>query len=315
LITGLFAHKLIAMANNHDLPSFDDLSVFLDICDTGGFRKTAQRLGQSPSSVSERVTRLERQLGVPLLTRTTRSVSPTEAGRLLAERLLPLYSDARAALKDASSAQREVRGLLKLNVTGAVMVDILPPLVDRFLAQYPEVRVEFVVEDRLVDAVAAGCDAGIRYGEHLAQDMIAIPLGPPRQGCALAASPAYLERRGRPEHPNDLIRHACIRLRFSSGAFVAWEFERDGEPLTVDPVGRLVVGVDAAAAAIDFARSGHGMIYTFENWLAPYFASGELEPVLPHWWTSFDGPRLYFSRRFMPAPLRAFIDFIGTERR
>jgi DNA-binding transcriptional LysR family regulator len=303
------------MANSEDLPSFDDLSVFLDICDTGGFRRTAQRLGQSPSSVSERIRRLEQQLGVPLLTRTTRSVSPTEAGRILADRLLPLYSEARAALKDAASAQREVRGLLRLNVTGAVMVDILPPLVDRFLDKHPGVRMEFVVEDRLVDAVAAGCDGGIRYGEHLAQDMIAIPLGPAQQRAALAAAPSYIARRGQPEHPNELLDHECIRLRFSSGAFVVWEFERDGEAVTVDPPGRLVAGVEAAAAAIDFARSGRGLIYTFENWLAPYFSSGELEPVLPQWWTSFDGALLYFSRRFMPAPLRAFVDFISTESR
>jgi DNA-binding transcriptional LysR family regulator len=254
---------VIDMANNDDVPSFDDLTVFLDICETGGFRATAQRLGLSPSSVSERVKRLELQLSVPLLRRTTRSVSPTEAGRSLAERLLPLYQEARAALKDAASSQREVRGLLKLNVTGAAMVDILPPLVDRFLGEHPGVRLEFVVEDRLVDAVAAGCDAGIRYGEHLAQDMIAVPIGPETQRTALAAAPSYLARRGTPEHPNDLPDHDGIRLRFSSGAFVAWELERHGEAVTVDPPARLTVGVDAAAAAIDFARAGRGLIYTF----------------------------------------------------
>jgi DNA-binding transcriptional LysR family regulator len=302
------------MANNDDVPSFDDLTVFLDICETGGFRATAQRLGFSPSSVSERVKRLELQLGVPLLTRTTRSVSPTDAGRSLLERLLPFYQEARAALQDAASSQREVRGLLKLNVTGAVMVDILPPLVDRFLAEHPGVRIEFVVEDRLVDAVAAGCDAGIRYGEHLAQDMIAVPIGPETQRTALAAAPSYLARRGKPEHPNDLPDHDCIRLRFSSGAFVPWELERDGEAsVTLDPQARLIVGVDAAAAAIDFARAGRGLIYTFENWLEPHFVSGELEPILPDWWIRFEGPHLYFSRRFAPAPLRAFIEFIKKD--
>jgi DNA-binding transcriptional LysR family regulator len=305
---------VIVMANNEDISGFNDLAVFLDICETGGFRKTAQRLGLSPSSVSERVKRLEQQIGVPLLTRTTRSVSPTDAGRSLAERLLPLYAEARAALKDAASSQAETRGLLKLNVTGAVMVDILPPLVEGFLEKHPGVRIEFVVEDRLVDAVAAGCDAGIRYGEHLAQDVIAVPLGPAKQRAALAASPSYLASGKRLRHPSDVLDHECIRLRFSSGAYVMWEFEREGEALAVDPQGRLVVGVDAAAAAIDFARHGCGLIYTFENWLQPHFDSGDLEPVLPEWWTSFDGPRLYFSRRFMPAPLRAFIDFVASER-
>lgn len=300
------------MANNEDQPSFDDLSVFLDICDTGGFRTTAQRMRLSPSSVSERVKRLEQSLGVPLLTRTTRSVSPTDAGRALADRLLPLYREARAALNDAASSHLEVRGLLKLNVTGAVMVDILPPLVDRFLAAHPGVRMEFVVEDRLVDAVAAGCDAGIRYGEHLAQDMIAIPIGPKVQRTALAAAPSYLERLGYPAHPDDIRHHDCIRLRFSSGVFVPWDFEQKNEAITVDPQGRLIVGVDAAGAAIDFARAGQGLIYTFENWLDPHFASGELSPVLSEWWMSFEGPRLYFSCRFMPAPLRAFVDFIKS---
>jgi len=312
-ITTRNLHKLIAMANNENQFSFDDLSVFLDICDTGGFRATAQRMGLSASSVSERVKRLEQSLGVPLLLRTTRAVSPTDAGRVLADRLLPLYKEARAALKDAASSHDVVRGLLKLNVTGAVMVDILPPLVDRFLEAHPDVRIEFVVEDRLVDVVAAGCDAGVRYGEHLAQDMIAVPIGPKVQRTALAAAPSYLARHGTPMHPDELQAHDCIRLRFSSGAFVAWEFEREGRVLTVDPPGRVIVGVDAAPAAIEFARAGRGLIYTFENWLEPNFTSGELIPVLADWWTSFEGPRLYFSSRFMPAPLRAFVDFVKVS--
>ncbi|WP_320199325.1 LysR family transcriptional regulator [Agrobacterium sp. rho-13.3] len=302
------------MANNDDVPSYDDISIFLDICETDGFRSTAKRLGISPSSVSEKISRLEATLGVPLLTRTTRSVRPTEAGRALANRLNPLFNEARAALQDAASSQDDVRGLLRLNVPGAVMVDILPPLIELFLQRHPDVRVEFVVENRLVDATAAGCDAGIRYGEHLAQDMIAVPIGPAFQRSALAASPAYLKTHGIPAHPRDLLNHDCIRLRFSSGAVVDWEFEKDGEDLTVDPQGRLIVGVDAVASAIDFACSGNGIIYTFENWLAPHFATGALSPVLPEWWTGFDGPKLYFSNRFVPAPLRAFLDLIAEQR-
>ena len=157
------------MANNLNQPSLDDLSIFLAVSEAGGFRTAARRLGLSPSTVSETITRLEVQLGVPLLTRTTRSVMPTEAGRKLADRIAPLLSETRAALDDAVSSQREVRGRLKMNVPGAVMVDILPPLIDRFLQTYPNVRVELVVDDRLVDVTAADCDAGIRYDEHLAQ--------------------------------------------------------------------------------------------------------------------------------------------------
>ena len=135
-----------------------------------------------------------------------------------------------------------MRGLLRLNVIGAVMVDILPPLLDRFLVAHSGARVELVVADRLVGIAAAGCDAGIRYGEHLAQDMIAVPIGPAFQSLALAAAPSC-------PHPRDLPGHGCIRLRFSGGALVVRTFERGGEAVTVNPPGRLVIGVDAAAAA------------------------------------------------------------------
>lgn len=314
LISARSPHTVIVMANNPSDPSYDDLSIFLDICRTGGFRATAKRLGLSPSSVSEKVALLERQIGVPLLTRTTRSVIPTDAGRKLAERLSPLYDDARAALEDAKSSHDEVRGTLRLNVTGAVMDDIIPPIVDRFLRCHPGVRFEFVVEDRLVDALASGCDAGIRYVEHLARDMIAVPVGPKYQTAGLAASPDYLARAGIPQHPDELASFSGVRLRYSSGSLVDWEFERDGTQLVASPDTRLTVGVDAAQAAIGFARAGHGLIYTFENWLTPHFSSGELVPVLRDWWLTFEGPRLYFPCRFKPAPLRAFVDFIrATE--
>lgn len=299
------------MPNNDDLVRLDDLVVFLAVCDLRGFRAAAKRLGLSPSTVSETVAHLEARLDTPLLVRTTRSVAPTAAGQALADRLQPVLAETRAALRDTASAQREVRGLLRLNITGAVMVDILPPLLDRFLSAYPSVRIELVVEDRLIDIAAAGCDAGIRYGEHLAQDMIAVPIGPARQRMALAAAPSYLTSRGTPSHPRDLPRHHCIRLRFSSGVLVPWSFEQGGEAVTVDPPGRLIVGVDGAAAAIDLACRGLGIIATFENWLLPLFDVGTLVPVLQDWWPDFEGPRLYFPDRFMPAPLRAFIDFVS----
>ncbi|WP_025828130.1 LysR family transcriptional regulator [Acetobacter okinawensis] len=300
------------MTNNRD-PSLNDLTVFLAICEEGGFRAAAKRMGLSPAYVSETMTRLEERLGVPLLNRTTRSVMPTEAGRSLAARVAPLLAETRVALRDAANSRQTVRGWLKLNVPGAVMVDILPPLIDRFLARYPEVRVELDVEDRLVDIVASGSDAGIRYGEHLAQDMISVPIGPRVQHLALVAAPSYLATRGMPLHPRDLADHDCIRLRFSSGALVAWELECDGEKMVVDPAARIVIGVDAVPAAIDLALAGRGILCTFGNWLAPHLDSGALEAVLPDWWPSFAGPRLYFSRRFVPAPLRAFIDMLGLD--
>lgn len=300
------------MANNHE-PSFDDLAVFIAVCGAQGFRAAAKRLGLSASSVSETITRLEIQLGVPLLTRNTRSVMPTEAGRELEARLGPLFTETRAALRELSVPGMQVQGLLKLNVAGSVMVDILPPLIDRFLARHPAVRVELVVDDRFTDTIAQGCVAGIRYGEHLPQDMIAVPIGPRRQQLALAAAPAYLQARGHPAHPRDVMRHACVRMRFSSGALTAWEFERDGERITVDPPSRLVIGVDAAPAAIGLACAGHGLICTFRNWLDPHFEAGALEPVLPDWWQGFEGPRMYFPSRRMPACLRAFVDLVAES--
>ena len=314
LIIQLELHGPFAMTNNDDLIRLDDLSVFLAVCEMNGFRAAAKRLGLSPSTVSERIVQLETGLGVPLLIRTTRSVVPTAAGRVLADRLLPVFAETRAALQDAASSQRDVRGLLRLNVTGAVMVDILPPLLDRFLVAHPGVRVELVVEDRLVDIAAVGCDAGIRYGEHLAQDMIAVPIGPAFQRLALAAAPSYLATCAMPRHPRDLPGHRCVRLRFSSGVLVPWTFERGGETVTVDPPGRATIGVDAAAAAIELACRGLGIIATFENWLRPFLDTGALRPLLPDWWTRFEGPRLYFSNRFMPAPLRAFVGLIEGER-
>ncbi|MGJ9418726.1 LysR family transcriptional regulator [Massilia sp. CMS3.1] len=301
------------MNSNHE-PSLDDLSVFLAVFDTAGFRAAAKRLGLSPSKVSDTITRLEAQLGVPLLTRNTRSVMPTEAGRALAARMSPLLAETRAALLEVTNSEHQIRGLLKLNVSGAVMVDILPPLIERFLKVHPEVRVEIVVEDRLIDAIADGCVAGIRYGEHLAQDMIAVPIGPQIQQLALCAAPSYIARCGHPLHPGELSDHECVRLRFSSGVLTAWTFERGTEVVTVNAPGRVTIGVHAAAAAINLTRAGCGLIYTFKNWLEPYMQSGELVPVLPDWWQTFGGPRLYFSSRSMPATLRAFVDLVAQTR-
>ncbi|HEX4183987.1 MAG TPA: LysR substrate-binding domain-containing protein [Caulobacteraceae bacterium] len=191
----------------------------------------------------------------------------------------------------------------------------MPPVVAPFLNAYPDIRLEVVVEDSFVDVLSAGCDAGIRYEERLEQDMIAVPIGPRVQRFATAASPAYLEAHGWPEHPRDLLAHACLRGQFASGSAQIWEFEREGEVVRVDPTGPLVVRPGAAAdLLVSAAIAGLGVISLFEDWLAPALESGALASVLEPWWPSFSGPFLYYpGRRHLRAPLRAFVDFIRSE--
>jgi DNA-binding transcriptional LysR family regulator len=290
----------------------NDLSAFVAVAQAGGFRDAARLGGVSASSLSEAVRRLESKLGVRLLNRTTRSIAPTEAGARLLERLTPALGDVEAAIDVVNAFRDRPAGTLKLNVPATVARLVLPSIVASFLKAFPDIRLEVIVEDGFVDVLAAGCDAGIRYDERLEQDMIAVPIGPRVQRFATAASPDYLDARGRPEHPRDLLAHACLRGRFASGATPTWEFERDGEVVRVDPVGPLMVRAGAAAdLAVSAAVAGLGIIHLFEEWLRPHLDSGALEPVLAPWWQSFSGPFLYYpGRRHLPAPLRAFVDFI-----
>jgi DNA-binding transcriptional LysR family regulator len=289
-----------------------DLAVFVAVARAGGFREAGRLGGVSASSLSATVTRLEERLGVRLLHRSTRSVVPTEAGARLLERLGPALGEVEAALDVVNGFRDRPAGTLRLNVPGSAARLVLPALVPPFLAAYPEIKLDVVVDESFVDMVAAGCDAGIRYEERLEQDMVAIPIGPRRQRMATAASPAYLAARGRPVHPRDLLQHACLRGRFASGVMASWDFERGGEVVTVDVDGPLVVRLAAGVElAIDAAIAGTGVIHLFEDWLRPQLDSGALVPVLEDWWVSFTGPFLYYpGRRHLPAPLRAFVDFV-----
>jgi len=292
--------------------NLNDLSAFVSVVRAGGFRDGARVAGVSASSLSEAVRRLEASLGVRLLNRTTRSIAPTEAGARLLERLAPALGEVEAAMGVVAAARDRPAGVLKLNVPANVARIILPPIVTPFLKAYPDIRLEVVVEDGFVDVLAAGCDAGVRYDERLEQDMIAVPIGPRVQRFATAASPAYLAAHGTPAHPRDLLHHACLRLQFSGGFAPIWEFERDGEVVRVDGAGPLRVRLGAAAdLAVSAAVDGLGVVTLFEDWLRPQFDSGALIPVLESWWQSFPGPFLYYpGRRHVPAPLRAFLNFI-----
>lgn len=292
-----------------------DLNAFVAVARAGGFRDAARQSGLSASGLSEAVRRLENRLGVRLLNRTTRSVAPTEAGARLLERLGPALREVETALDVMNDFREMPAGTLKLNVPVSAARLVLPRIALPFLAAYPDIRLEVITEESFVDVLATGCDAGIRYEERLEQDMIAVPIGPRIQRFAVAASPAYLDKHGRPEHPRDLFGHACLRHRFPSGVMPPWEFELDGEKVRIDPTGPLVVTAGGASDfAVDAAVAGLGILGLFEEWLRPHFERGTLEPVLEPWWERFSGPFLYYpGRRLVPTPLRAFIDFIKAS--
>jgi len=296
-------------------PDFNDLAAFLSVARATGFRDAARISGVSASGLSAAVARLETRLDLRLLNRTTRSVTPTEAGQKLIERLTPVLGEMEAAFDVLNAFRERPAGTLKLNVPASAARLVLAPLIPPFLKLYPDIRLEVMVEDSFVDLLAAGCDAGIRYDERLEQDMIAVPIGPRAQRFATAAAPAYLDAHGRPSHPRELLAHACLRGQFAGGAKPSWDFERNGEVIRVDPTGPLLVRPGGSIdLAVDAAVAGIGIIHLFEGMLKPHLDSGALEPILEPWWQTFSGPFLYYAgRRHMPAPLRAFIDFVKTR--
>lgn len=293
-------------------PNLSDLDALVSVAGARSFRGAAKLRGVSASSLSDAIRRLEEHVGVRLLNRTTRSVTPTEAGTRLLERLTPALGEITGALDALNSFRDSPTGTLKLNVPTIVAHRILPPIVNRFLAAHPGITLEVTTNDSFIDVLAAGFDAGIRYDESIEQDMIAVPIGPRTQRFICVATPAYLEKHGEPQHPKDLLQHACIRHRFASGAIAAWEFERNGELVKVNPTGPLIAStMDLELSA---ALAGLGIISTFEEFLKDGLESGAFRPVLAEWWQSFSGPFLYYpSRILMPAPLRAFVDFIKSD--
>ncbi|OCP00789.1 MULTISPECIES: LysR family transcriptional regulator [unclassified Ensifer] len=296
-----------------DLP-LADLDAFTAVAAARSFRAAAKKRGVSPSSLSEALRRLEARLQVRLLNRTTRSVTLTQAGTRLLDRLTPALGEIAGALDQVNEMRDSPAGTLKLNVPTIVAREILPPIVGRFLREHPAISLEVTAEDGFVDVLAAGFDAGVRYEERVERDMIAIPIGPRRQRYVTAAAPEYLERRGVPQHPRDLLEHACIRHRFTSGISLAWEFGEDETTITIAPPA--VVTANTIDLELGAALDGLGIIRTFEEFVAPAIAAGRLVSILDGWTTSFSGPFLYYaSRRHMPAPLRVFVDFLKLEQR
>lgn len=295
-------------------PDLGDLAAFAAVARAGGFREAARAAAAtSASSLSEAIRRLESQVGVRLLNRTTRSVAPTAAGAALLERLAPALASIDEAVSEARSAQSEPSGPLRINAPEPAIEWVLAPMVPEFLAAHPKVRLEMVAQSAFVDIVAQGFDAGVRWEESLALDMVAVPLGPP-QRYVVVATPDLIARVGAPAHPRDLLTRPCLRVQYPSGAQLPLDFERRGESLKVAATGPLVANTQALLMRC--ALSGLGFLQTFDAAVATHLARGELVTVLDDWSEPFPGPRLYYpGRRQQPSALRAFIEFVQARRR
>lgn len=292
--------------------SLADLDAFAAVARERSFRRAAMLRGVSASTLSQAVRDLETELGLRLLNRTTRSVSPTQAGQRLLERLAPALGEIASAVESVHEAAGEVAGPLRINAPEPAIELVLAPLAARFLAQHPRVRLEIIGESRRIDIVAEGFDAGVRWDEHLDQDMIAVPFGG-LQRYVLVAAPEVVARHGRPQTPRDLADLPAIRQRFASGVTFPWEFERDGQVVRVDPPPRLVS--TSIALQRRAALDGVGFWAAFEGYVREDIDAGRLVSLLEDWLPAFPGPSLYYpSRRHVPPPLRAFIDFIQAGR-
>lgn len=290
-----------------------DLALFLSIARHRSFSRAAVELGLSPSALSHALRVVEERLGLRLFNRTTRSVALTEAGERLFARIGPAFRDIDDALEDLNELRDTPSGNLRINAGRATLRMVLLPLVAEFLRAYPEVKVEIVDNDALVDVVSAGFDAGVRFGERLEADMIAIPLGP-YQRSVVVATPEFLKDHKRPRHPKDLTGLPCIRHRFPSGVLYRWEFERGGVKLETEVDGPLTLS--DVGAMLEAALQGVGLAYVFESMAAPHIAAGNLASVLDDWCPHYPGLYLYYpSRRQLPGALKAFIEFVRASHK
>lgn len=292
------------------MPSADlsRLSAFVEVAERGSFARAAGALGRTTSTISHAIKALEDELQLRLLNRTTRSVALTEAGARLLERLSPALSEIAGAVDQLHEERGVPAGLLRINAPEPAVGLVLAPMIGPFLAAYPKVELEIISETSFVDIVAGGFDAGVRWDESLAKDMIAVPLSGP-QRYVVAAAPGLIARVGMPKAPEDLLSRPCIRVRYPSGVRPPWEFERHGRVLKLEPPA--CFASTSLQAMMQAALDGAGFILTFEAYAAEHVAAGRLVTLLDDWQPPFPGPFLYYpSRRHTPGPLRAFIDFV-----
>lgn len=284
-----------------------DLMNLLVIAEEGSFTRAAIRLGVSQSALSQAMRRLEGRLGVRLLNRTTRSVAPTEAGDRLMETLRPALDEVSEKLAAVTSMRETIGGTIRILTPERAARTILWPTISAIVTAHPDINIELIVSGRLTDIVSERFDAGVRIGEELAKDMIALPIGPALRMAAVA-SPAYLATRGTPRTPRDLASHACVAYRRSrSGDIYVWEFAKNGQQFKARPHGQLVF--NDPELLIKAALDGHGIAFVLESTAAPHLHDGSLIRVLEDWSQPFPGFHLYYpSRRQNSAAFTLFIE-------
>ncbi|MBR0893914.1 LysR family transcriptional regulator [Bradyrhizobium tropiciagri] len=286
----------------HDV---NDLIAFLAVARERSFTRAAARLGVSQSALSHTLRALEERLGVRLLTRTTRSVAPTAAGERLLQGVGPRLEEIEAELSALSALREKPAGTIRINAGEHAAETILWPALAEFLPRYPDIKVDLTVDNGLANIVAERFDAGVRLGEQLAKDMIAVRIGPDFRMVVVGA-PAYFKRRERPKRPQDLTQHACINIRLPThGGIYAWEFERRGRPLKVRVDGQLVF--NSVTLRIKAALAGLGLAYVAEDQVRGLLAKGQLIQVLDDWCAPFPGYHLYYPSRRQSAPAFALL--------
>lgn len=276
-----------------------ELSAFLAVAQEHSFTRAAAKLGTSQSALSHTVRRLEERLGVRLLARTTRRVSVTDAGERLLARLAPAMDEIADSIQELSEMRDKPAGTVRITTSEHAAVAVLWPRLEPLLRDYPDVQVELSMDNGFVDIVADRFDAGVRLGESIAKDMIAVRIGPELRMAAVA-SPAYFERNPPPRTPHDLAQHRCINIRQrSSGGLYAWEFEQDGREIRVRVEGQLTF--NGSYLLIDAAQAGFGIGLVMEDLVAPMIADGSLRRVLDDWCPPFPGYHLYYPSHRQPS--------------
>lgn len=288
-----------------------DLFVFRMVAAERSMTRAALRLGMTQSALSQAIKRLESRLGIKVLARTTRSVAPTQAGEQLLKTLIPALADIGAGIEALTDLRERPAGTIRITTGKHAAQTILWPALSRLLKAYPDIQVEVSVDSTYLDIVAHRFDAGIRMGERLEQDMVAIPIGPSLR-TAVVASPAYLALKGRPATPRELAGHQCIGCRSADGGLYSWEFEKDGRPLGVRVgAGPIVNDGDLMIAA---ALEGFGLAHLMEDMVEQYLADGRLVRVLDDWCPPFAGYHLYYpGRRQQTQAFKLFVEALKGE--